>query len=401
MRDTGVGLKQWGSRHADTLLTVAYAALGMILAALGFSLEWRPAAPDAPVGIDLALIGVLAVIHLFRLRRTTLCLALSVGLVAADAIVFGSTPIGAFILVADLVYLLGRDDDRRVVDVLWYVSAATALAAALLLATSAAPLVAPFAVIPMTLAISLWWGRSVRAPRVEAERERARAEAIERAVDADQARALAEERLAIARELHDVLAGDLAAIALRSEIALRRGGGDDPVVRESLEQVRTAAHDAIGNVRRTIGALRDPGDSAAPGMLLENWRDVVEQARAVGIDITLSESGDTRALRGDIDLALARLVREALTNVRKHAPGARVIMVLDIDENALSLTVTNAIVVEGAASTRDARLTGGLGLVGARERARLLGGTVEAGPIDDEWVFAARLQLTTRLEAAP
>ena len=148
------------------------------------------------------------------------------------------------------------------------------------------------------------------------------------------------------------------------------------------------AADGLTETRRAVFALRV--DTLPLGQELAAAVDTHRQRYHV--PITFETSGAARALRPDASLALLRTAQEALVNAAKHAPGQQVAVRLDYGQADVRLCVVNHLNGAGA-SAREPGSTGGYGLTGMRERLRLLNGTLQAGPRDDEWTVTAELPL--------
>ncbi len=203
-----------------------------------------------------------------------------------------------------------------------------------------------------------------------------------------------EESTRIAREIHDVLAHALAGLTIQLEAtrALIEHGAERDVVLARVERAHKLAGDGLRETRRAVGALR--GDQvSAPGALealVAEYRETSDASAELILD------GDPTRLSGPAGEAIIRTVQEALTNARKHAPGAGVSVVVHAGEgpaDEVVLTVDdhpqNPAPQRGADSV--AATGGGYGLQGMRERAELLGGTVSAGASDDGWRVELRL----------
>jgi signal transduction histidine kinase len=187
-----------------------------------------------------------------------------------------------------------------------------------------------------------------------------------------------DERARIAREIHDVLAHSLAALTVQLETAdaLLEGGRAEQA-RHSVVRAGQLAREGLAETRRAIGALR--GETLP---LPELLADLTGGYRAdFGAAATVRVDGQPREVNPDIALALYRTAQEAMTNIRKHAPGAGVEMVLRYEPELVTLSVTNAAAPDGARRPL-AATGGGYGLTGLRERAELAGGTFAAGPAE-------------------
>lgn len=210
--------------------------------------------------------------------------------------------------------------------------------------------------------------RAAQAEALLSERVRADAER-------DRAAALA-ERNRIGREIHDVLAHSLGALSLQLEAAdaLLENGTDPAAVRPLVRQARRFAVEGLTETRAAVHALRDD-----PVALTEQLNAL---AAADGASLTIT--GTSRPLPGDATLALYRAAQEALSNARKHAPGAAASICLSFEPTATVLVVTNGAATGGSGGTLS-RSGSGLGLRGMRERIELLGGDVGAEPHNGGW----------------
>jgi signal transduction histidine kinase len=205
--------------------------------------------------------------------------------------------------------------------------------------------------------------RALQAEQLLAERSRADAER-------DRAAALA-ERNRLGRELHDVLAHSLGALSVQLEAAgaLLDHDGDPGRARALVHEARQLAVQGLEETRRAVQALRD-----VPVELSEQLASLAAREGAA-----LEVTGHRRALPPDAGMALYRAAQEALTNARKHAPGAPVTIALAFEPASTSLVVTNGAAAGPAAPAELGATGGGLGLKGMRERLELVGGRVEAG----------------------
>jgi signal transduction histidine kinase len=198
----------------------------------------------------------------------------------------------------------------------------------------------------------------------------------------------------MARELHDVIAGHLSAIAIQSEAALSMSS-DPTMAHAVLKSVRENSVNALEEMRTMIGLLRadlEAGDAereiTAPTRLAELFR-LVESARASGMRVTVNSTVDAAvALPAAVDLTAYRIAQEALTNTVKHAPGGRVLVDIRHRDGMLTVEVGNEL-------RPHAPRTGatGHGLLNMRERASAVGGTLSAGPSGSAWVVRAELPL--------
>jgi signal transduction histidine kinase len=233
-------------------------------------------------------------------------------------------------------------------------------------------------------------GRVIRHVRLQAERLRELTWRLDRERERSAHVAVGEERARIARELHDVVAHGLSVIAIQADAAEAALASDPPRAAKPLATIRGSAREALGEMRRLLGVLRedDDGGALAPQPGLAQLPALLESARAAGLRITVTEHGEPRDLHGSLDLSAYRIVQEALTNVRRHAPGEAADLHLDWASDRLTIVVRN---LGAGPMNGDGQ---GHGLVGMRERARVHGGELHAGPRSDG-AFEVRAVLPT------
>jgi signal transduction histidine kinase len=196
-------------------------------------------------------------------------------------------------------------------------------------------------------------------------------------------RAIAEERLQISREVHDVVSHNLSVIAVRSGVGRMLFDTRPDEARTALAEVEAVSRGALSELRRLLGTVRDQG-ATEPAPRLDDLSRLVEQVAASGVEVTLERRGEPPGLPPTLELSAYRIVQEALTNVIKHAGRTRARVIVEYGEAGLSIEVTDG----GAQRGEHGPLTragggDGLGILGIRERAALFGGTVEAGPVRD------------------
>jgi signal transduction histidine kinase len=241
----------------------------------------------------------------------------------------------------------------------------------------------------LTFATAWLLGDAARSRWQLAAELQARAEHLERSRAAEARQAVAEERTRIAREMHDVLTHSVSLMVVQAEAG--------PVVVERDPARAVAAFDAISatgkralaELRRLLGVLRDDQvDPLAPQPGVAQIGELVDGARRAGLEVHLRVSDLPQQLPVGVDLSAYRIVQEALTNVAKHAGPARVTVTVDHDGDDLRVEVADDGLAVPSASP-------GRGLLGMRERAASLGGTVSTGPAPGGgWVVRATLPLT-------
>jgi signal transduction histidine kinase len=190
--------------------------------------------------------------------------------------------------------------------------------------------------------------------------------------------AVFEERDRIARELHDIVAHSVSLMVVQAGAAERLIEVDADKARATLESIRLAGGEALDELRRMLGLLRDApaASSAEPQPGLRRLDALLDQARSAGLDVRCTIGGTPRPLPVGVDLAAYRMVQEALTNVRKHSNGAPADVEIEFGGRALRLRVTNDSGANGHATAGQ-----GHGLIGMRERVALYGGTLTHGPL--------------------
>jgi signal transduction histidine kinase len=256
----------------------------------------------------------------------------------------------------------------------------------------------------VTVFAAMWWGEAVRARRAYVAELRDRAERAERTREEEARRRVDEERLRIARELHDVVSHTIGVISVQAGVAAHLLERRPDKAADSLAAIRQASDEALGELHAMLGVLRERdgdggGNPLAPAPGLAELDALVAQAAGAGVEVQVSLEGAPRPLPAAVDLACYRVVQESLTNVVRHAGASRAEITVRHDDGRVVVEVTDngrgAAVGNGSESAdngvesaggrrptdpdrRDRR--SGQGLVGMRERARSLGGTLEAGP---------------------
>jgi signal transduction histidine kinase len=233
----------------------------------------------------------------------------------------------------------------------------------------------------MVVASRVWRMHLREVEHRAAEAERTKDEAAQR-------RAM-EERLRIARELHDSLTHSISVISVQAGVAVhlaRKRGAEVP---PALLAIQEASADATRELRTTLSVLRSEEDGDSSGLC--QLDSLVARARAAGLSVTVTVTGTERALPPEVDQAAYRIVQESLTNVGRHAGQACTSVQLHYTPEALSVQVdddgsgtsTSTSTSTSTDAGTGARLAGhGLGLIGMRERVTALGGRLQAGPRD-------------------
>ncbi|MGW6500027.1 sensor histidine kinase [Nonomuraea angiospora] len=221
-------------------------------------------------------------------------------------------------------------------------------------------------------------GEALRqAERRADEAERTREETARRRAD--------EERLHIARELHDSLTHQISIIKVQAEVAVHVARKRGEPVPEALLAIQEAGREATRELRATLEALRD--DDTSPPRGLDDVAELVERARTTGLDATLTIGGQRHDVPAAVDRTVYRIVQESLTNVARHAAAATASVRIDYRPDALAVRIDD----DGRA-TPDSAPPPGVGLLGMRERVTALGGRLRAAP-REEGGFSVQAEL--------
>jgi signal transduction histidine kinase len=350
-----------GVLHGDGDTRPAALVVGLAAAA---SLVWRHRAP----GWTLAISGALALL-----------------LLHIDA------PAGATGVIAPAVALyslaLTRGPRTRAL-------AAAAAVAAIVLADA---LVAGSLTLLQTLGHALLVAIPLLAADLHRTRQayvsllRERLELAERTREQEAQRRVEQERMRIARDLHDVVAHTLTTINVQAATAAEVLDRNPAHARSALGTIEGASRDAIGELRAIVGVLREGDDGAAPlrpAPGLDSVPELIARTRADGVSVTIEVEGERPERVPDaVSLAAYRILQESLTNARRHAAGAPVRVSLSYDASAVALTVENE--RRGAADGNGT--VAGVGIIGMIERAATIGGTLRAGPSTGVFRVDARL----------
>ncbi|MDF3297174.1 sensor histidine kinase [Streptomyces tropicalis] len=223
-------------------------------------------------------------------------------------------------------------------------------------------------------------GDAVRSRRAFVHAIRERAERAERTREEEARRRVAEERLRIARDLHDVVAHHIALVNVQAGVAAHVMDRRPDQAKEALAHVREAGRSALEELRATVGLLRQSGDPEAPtepAPGLHRLDELVATFRNAGLPVEVARTDRGAPLPAAVDLAAYRVIQEALTNVHKHAggEGKAEVSVVRVGPN-VEITVLD----DGAGAGDGPTAGGGHGLLGMRERVTALDGTLTTGP---------------------
>jgi signal transduction histidine kinase len=234
--------------------------------------------------------------------------------------------------------------------------------------------------LPVVIFGGAWFaGRLVRKRQLFAQVFAERARLLERERDANARVAAAEERVRIARELHDAVGHSVSVMVVQAGAERLALGEERPATRDALLAIERTGREALAEMSRLLGILRKEGEglTLAPRPSLDQVDALVDTVRDAGVPVDLCVQGEPAPLPPGVDVAAYRILQEALTNVVKHAGPARVRIVLSYGGGAIEVEVTDD--GEGLDNGDGAS---GYGLAGMRERVELHGGTLEAGRLN-------------------
>ncbi|MFB6616596.1 sensor histidine kinase [Streptomyces sp. NPDC056367] len=366
------------------------------------SLMWRRSFPPVAVlTVAAGLIGFAGDVSLYvsiMVSGLIGCYALGRNRVLHPALTVAGAALGA--LCVNLVHINTWSRMDLPVPALWEKGSLSLFAEAFLLT------VVIFAAVMMGDAV-----RSREETRTERNEAQARLIAMERQQAAEA------ERAAIARELHDIVSHSVSMIAVQAESATYTTSGLTPQARDAFQQIAGTARSSMAELRRLLGVLRTPqsqGEAAltAPQPTLDHLAELVEQHRTVGGEAELRVTGERVPLPAAWELSAYRIAQEALTNARKHAPGARTVVEIDYGTDLLlTLRIRDdgpgpspgpgpgpgSGPGSGSGSGSGPGSGAGHGLTGMRERAALVGGRLSAGAgPDGGFLVEAELPWGTR-----
>ncbi|MDW4574413.1 histidine kinase [Microbacterium sp. M3] len=365
------------------VLAVVFAALGLVGLWTAFSVLSAPVSPWWSLVIALPACALVP----FRQRAPLPLLGAALVLFVADLLTVGG--IVTLVVVLDLLYaatLAATPRGRR--RILTGIAVGVAAAGIAGLAASDDVRVAVLVALQLgaLAGMDYWYATSVAQAHELVALHRERAEDAERLAASDRAEAVRREREQMARELHDLVAGHVAAIAIRAEAALSVDGeatGDRAAlraVRESSLEAHQALRSMISVLRAGDGAVAAPGRSALPAL--------IDDARRHGLTVKF----DDRLAAGipsPVGQAVTRIVQESLANCLRHAAGAEVQVVLGTDDAG---SVRVRVDSRGGRPAAQPSIQGsGWGLELLQERTRALGGRLHAGPADGGWSVRATI----------
>lgn len=356
-------LRRVDPRIWDALLALGVVAVGVLAFALR---DQRPDEPPPAFGFALV---VVAGSSLAWRRRAPLTVATIVSAAVATASLLGYWPEFVAMLWIAVYSAAAYTERARLLRILLPVALLTSVAISVgerwdrglnwieILSDLIVTFGVPFLLGRMTFN---------RRRRIVREREIATQEAV------------AAERAAIARELHDVVAHHMSVMVVQAGAARAVGESDPAAASDALRQIEASGRTGLAEMRRLLEVLKaeEDGDGRAPQPGLARLGDLLDGMRASGLPVEAVVEGSPRPLPPGLDLSAYRIVQEALTNVLRHAGGASARVLVRYEPDALELEIAD----DGPGAPDGSEAPAGHGLIGMRERAQLFGGEFEAGP---------------------
>ncbi|MGW0914141.1 sensor histidine kinase [Streptomyces sp. NPDC002784] len=336
---------------------------------------WGLRTPDAP-SIVLMAVGAGALVFRRRAPRTVLAVA---GTLSVIESVTGDprAPVAMSAVVA--LYTVASTTDRHTA---WRLGLLT-----MTVLTGVAMLAGPLPWYAQeNLAIFAWTGMAatagdaIRSRRAFVDAIQERAERAERTREEEARRRVAEERLRIARDLHDVVAHHIALVNVQAGVAAHVMDKRPDQAKEALAHVREASRSALNELRATVGLLRQSGDPEAPtepAPGLDRLDELVGTFRSAGLQVEVARADQGTTLPAAVDLAAYRVIQEALTNVQKHAGNEAK---AEVSVVRVGPQVEITVLDDGRHDEQAPPSGGGHGLLGMRERVTALRGTLTTGP---------------------
>jgi signal transduction histidine kinase len=371
-------------RHAFDALIVLAAAGAVLEAVLRRQDEEAPSRLWLSILVQLALtLPLLARRRGFPVLTGMLVFAAAISFVEGELVTF-TFPV--FIALLTTCFLLGMLDDWRqaVAGILIAIGASFVVNA-----NQAERAGEDFVAVPILFLVVWIAGLTLGYQQREMRAARERAQRAEGERETRARSAVAEERQRIARELHDVVAHSISVMTVQAGGVRRLLLPDQTREREALETIEETGREALAEMRRMLGILRQPTDepALAPQPSMASLGALVEHVREAGLPVAYRIEGEPQPLPPGVELSAYRIVQEALTNALKYAGPARAEVSISYGRDALEIEIVNDGRVDG-----DGEGTGH-GLIGMRERVAVFGGTLEAGPRPgaDGFVVKARL----------
>lgn len=390
----------------DVALTVLFVGLGVAIYAAGFAHIGNPDDALGPSWFPLLVLGVAGCFELCRSTHPAVALAGVTSLLVVDTVVAPSVPI--WLMFSNVVYAVCVYGGARLVHLMFGICAF--VAAGVLTLVAAFPETAGWQFLFICVlwliafvASPLAYGWAVREHRTALHLERAHSQTLSALAAREKLDAVVAERRRLARELHDVIAGRLSAIAMHSAAAQQYPDNAE-INTTALAAIRTSSVDALTEMRGLIDLLAadEPDSGSEPGAAereaagLRRLDRLIAPIRMSGtaVDLTHPTHASMAALADElpavVDIATHRILAEALTNAVTHAPGQPISLTIELDDDALSIEVCNLLDAHDASPSRE-NAHRGRGIENMTTRAGIVGGHLAASPVGERFVVAARL----------
>ena len=363
-------------RDVPHLLDAAVLLVAGVIVVVGVALRADPS--TRPLALALALAATATLV--LRRSAPTATLAISGALVLALFAVDHAAGAVAVIAPAIALYSLALSRGRvHLVAALVAASAAVVIADVFLAGHNPHALTLQTASHVALVAVPVLAAEALRNRRSYIQLLLERLELAERTREEEAQRRAEQERLRIARDLHDVVAHTLTTINVQAGVTAHLADRDPSRAASALASIEAASHDALDELRAVLGVLREPGSADAPlepTPSLDGLGSLVDRFRESGGDIELEVDGESpEGIPEPVQLAAFRIVQESLTNATRHAPGATARVRVAYDQDRLRVEIEN-----NSGQERNGNGRGdGVGIAGMRERATALGGTFDAG----------------------
>jgi signal transduction histidine kinase len=333
--------------------------------------------PTTPLTWVLAVLIVAPILTHRRFPRASLavCLTALLAYAAGRYVAYPGLPV--FVLTFDIAL-----HSRRRVGLAALVASAAAIAFSLALQSSGVVTFSTWVASELGVLVAWLAGRNLRLRRARWAELQARTERLEREREEEARRAVTEERLRIARELHDVIAHSMSVIAVQSAVGNHVIDAQPAEARQALAAIEATSRSALTEMRRLLGVLRQEGEprgslSPAPG--LADLSSLVSQVQDAGLQVWINVDGQRGSVPPGIDLSAYRVIQEALTNVIKHAGSAAATVTIRYRDDSVTVEIANQAPAASVAHVPAPRMGSGHGIIGMRERVAVFGGQFAAG----------------------
>ena len=335
-----------------------------------------PSVLDSPAGAGLVLVGLVAVVARRYRPRLALLIALAVAVGALLTVGLLITPMIGLLV---CVYAVARHTDRRTAVLSTLVVVVALVAVPIMQLPQGWDLVRAVVQITGTVGFAAAAGDAARSRAAYVAALLERAQRAEEGRETEARRRVAEERLSIARDLHDVVAHQIAVINLQASVASQAFRTRPEDAERSLATIREAARSVLAEIGGLLRMLRTtdvstPATRPVPGMA--QLEQLLADVGRSGLRVDRRVLGAPVELDPSVDAVAYRVVQEGLTNAHKHGADASALLQIEYDDTGVEVSVTNTVAVTG---NRPRRSSGGHGLVGARERVAAVGGELETG----------------------